>query len=517
MKNNYQAIGSVGEKKLSVLLWSILIGLLSGLVVVGYRAVLNCAEKLAFIIYRFLREYLIWFPVWMTLLIVMGIAVGKMVKKNDMISGSGIPQVKGIMMGYIKDTWFGTLCLKFIGGTVAILGGLSLGREGPSVQLGACVAEGVTKKVKATRMEKKVLIASGASAGLSAAFNAPLAGVVFALEEIFKYFSPLILLSTMAAAVAADFVAKNVFGMEHVFQFPEVGMIPLSSYWILLLLGAVLGAAGAFYNKVLLATQRLYRKLLPQDKRPLIPFILAGILGLTFPSVLCGGHEIISQFNLSTGIFMLFLLLLVKFLFSMISFGSGSPGGIFFPLLIIGGTIGAIFGSVSVHWLGFSQNLFFNFVILAMAGYFTAIVRAPITGIILITEMTGSLHHLLSLTVVSITAYIVADLLKSAPVYESLLENLLKTKNILPEKEEHSKKILIDTIVQHGSKIAGKQVKEIKWPRRSLLLSIKRMETEIIPKGDTIIQEGDYLILITDLNSEWKTRERINTLACAPE
>ena len=516
MKNNYQAIGSVGEKKLSVLLWSILIGLLSGLVVVGYRAVLNYAEKLAFIIYRFLREYLIWFPVWMTLLIVMGIAVGKMVKKNDMISGSGIPQVKGIMMGYIKDTWFGTLCLKFIGGTVAILGGLSLGREGPSVQLGACVAEGVTKKVKATRMEKKVLIASGASAGLSAAFNAPLAGVVFALEEIFKYFSPLILLSTMAAAVA-DFVAKNVFGMEHVFQFPEVGMIPLSSYWILLLLGAVLGAAGAFYNKVLLATQRLYRKLLSQDKRPLIPFILAGILGLTFPSVLCGGHEIISQFNLSTGIFMLFLLLLVKFLFSMISFGSGSPGGIFFPLLIIGGTIGAIFGSVSVHWLGFSQNLFFNFVILAMAGYFTAIVRAPITGIILITEMTGSLHHLLSLTVVSITAYIVADLLKSAPVYESLLENLLKTKNILPEKEEHSKKILIDTIVQHGSKIAGKQVKEIKWPRRSLLLSIKRMETEIIPKGDTIIQEGDYLILITDLNSEWKTRERINTLACAPE
>ena len=233
MKNNYQAIGSVGEKKLSVLLWSILIGLLSGLVVVGYRAVLNYAEKLAFIIYGFLREHLIWFPVWMTLLIVMGIAVGKMVKKNDMISGSGIPQVKGIMMGYIKDTWFGTLCLKFIGGTVAILGGLSLGREGPSVQLGACVAEGVTKKVKATRMEKKVLIASGASAGLSAAFNAPLAGVVFALEEIFKYFSPLILLSTMAAAVAADFVAKNVFGMEHVFQFPEaLSLVPQALFTI---------------------------------------------------------------------------------------------------------------------------------------------------------------------------------------------------------------------------------------------------------------------------------------------
>lgn len=516
MKNNYQAISSVGEKKLPVLLWSIVIGLLAGLVVVAYRIVLNYAEKLSFTIYGFLQESPGWIPVWMLVLVILGILVGKMVKKNDMISGSGIPQVKGIMMGYIKDTWFGTLCLKFIGGAAAILGGLSLGREGPSVQLGACVAEGVAKKGKITRMEKKVLIASGASAGLSAAFNAPLAGVVFALEEIFKYFSPLILLSTMAAAVAADFVAKNVFGMAHVFQFPEVGVIPLSSYWILLLLGAVLGATGAFYNQVLLAAQRFYQKL-PRDKRPLIPFVLAGILGLVFPSVLCGGHEIVSQLNLSTGLLMLFALLVMKFLFSMISFGSGSPGGIFFPLLIIGGTIGAIFGTIAVHWLGFSSDLFFNFVILAMAGYFTAIVRAPITGIILITEMTGSLHHLLSLTVVAITSYIVADLLKSAPVYESLLENLLKTKNILPKEEEANQKILIDTIVQHGSKIAGKQVKEIRWPRRTLLLSIKRMENEIIPKGDTVLQEEDYLILITDLNSEWKTRERIHALTCAPE
>ena len=123
-------------------------------------------------------------------------------------------------------------------------------------------------------------------------------------------------------------------------------------------------------------------------------------------------------------------MLVAKFLFSIISFGSGAPGGIFFPLLIIGGTFGAVFGYISINYLGISSELFNNFIIISMAGYFTAIVRAPITGIILITEMTGSFSNLLSLSIVSIISYIIADALKSEPIYDSLLKNLL-TKIIL--------------------------------------------------------------------------------------
>ncbi|HBI27116.1 MAG TPA: ClC family H(+)/Cl(-) exchange transporter, partial [Peptococcaceae bacterium] len=118
------------------------------------------------------------------------------------------------------------------------------------------------------------------------------------------------------------------------------------------------------------------------------------------------------------------LLLLFKFILSMISFGSGAPGGIFFPLLVMGSIIGAIFGNVAINFLGFDQSLFFNFVIIAMAGFFTAIVRAPITGIILLIEMTGSFANLLSLTFVSIVTYITATLLKSKPIYDTLLRNM---------------------------------------------------------------------------------------------
>jgi H+/Cl- antiporter ClcA len=277
-----------------------------------------------------------------------------------MISGSGIPQVKGVIMGYFKNNWLSTLIAKFFGGAVSILAGLSLGREGPSIQLGACVAQGVGDKLAASRTEKKVLIASGASAGLAAAFNAPLAGAMFAMEEIFKYFSPAILLSTMMSAVVADFVSKIVFGINPVFNFDVQSSIPLSGYWLLFILGAIIGAAGAFYNFVLLQTQKLYKrtKWLNVKTRPVIPFVLAGLLGLVFPIALGSGHRIVGELQLSAGITFLLLMLVVKFLFSMISFGSGAPGGIFFPLLIIGATIGAIFGNIAVNYIGLDPKLF---------------------------------------------------------------------------------------------------------------------------------------------------------------
>lgn len=514
MINNYKSIKDINANKLHIIIWSLLIGLFAGTVVVLYRLVLTHAEEISFSIYNFLKENILFIPFWIITLIVIGYVIGELISRNSMISGSGIPQVKGQIMGYFKNTWLKTLFSKFLAGALGILGGLSLGREGPSIQLGACAAEGLCKKFNGTRMEKKILIASGASAGLSAAFNAPLAGVMFSLEEIFKYFSPLILLSTMTSAVVADFVSKEVFGLSSIFNFNVQGVIPLHLYHLLIILGIILGLSGALYNIIILKTQSLYKRIrfIPKKALPIIPLMVAIIFGLLFPTVLGGGHRVIESLHLSTGITMLIVIFILKFIFSMISFGSGAPGGIFFPLLILGGTIGAIFASICINFLGYDSGLFYNFVILSMAGYFTAIVRAPITGIVLIIEMTGSFHHLLSLGVVSIISYIVADAVKSIPIYDSLLENQLKNQDLFFNEKENNKKIMIDSIVQYGSSIANKKVKDITWPKRSLLVSIKRMDKEIIPKGETLIKEGDYLLLITDTNNEYTTREALSKI-----
>ena len=511
IKNNYDAVINTHSKNLHILYKSILIGLLVGVVASLYRLILMGAEELSLNIFSYLKLHFILLPIAFLLLIGIGLIVGKLISKFNMIGGSGIPQVKGIIMGYFKSNWLGTLISKFIGGALSILGGLSLGREGPSIQLGACVAQGVGDKFSKSRTEKKVLIASGASAGLAAAFNAPLAGAMFAMEEIFKYLSPIILLSTMASAVAADFVSRMFFGSTPIFDFKVISSIPLSEYWLLFLLGAVLGIAGAFYNYILILTQKIYKKIkwLNVKTRTLVPFILAGILGILFPLALGSGHKIIGELQLPASITFLLLILVIKFAFSIISFGSGAPGGIFFPLLIIGAVIGAIFGNVSINFLGVNQNLFYNFIILAMAGYFTAIVRAPITGVILLTEMTGSFTHLLSLAVVSIVAYVVADLLKSAPIYDSLLENQILEREIEIDEHDDSKKVTIEVVVHYGSIAEKKLVKEINFPKDCLLIAIKRRGKEFIPRGDTKILAEDYLIFLTSISNEVKVRETL--------
>lgn len=487
---------------------SSLIGVIAGLFCVIYRLMLTEAEEVCFGIYNFISANTKFIPVLFIGLAITGYLIGRLVEKYPVISGSGIPQVKATIMGHMKGAWFSTLIAKLIGGTVSVLSGLSLGREGPSIQLGACVGQGISNRFATSQTEKRIYIASGASAGLAAAFNAPLSGMMFAIEEIFKYFSPMILLSTMVAAISADFISMLFFGINNVFSFEITQSIPIEYYWLFLILGIILGLSGVFYNICLVKSQKIYQSMskLPMRIRMIIPFIFAGILGLTFPVVLCGGHSVIEQLNIQTGITFLILALIIKFFFSMISFGSGAPGGIFFPLLVLGATIGAIFAKVIIPVTGLDEVLFYNFVIIAMAAYFTAIVRAPLTGIILLVEMTGTLSQLLPLIITSAVAYVLAEELHNKPVYESLLENLL-AKRGLHTSTSNKTKILVEVIVQYGSLIEEKAIHSLELPPNCLIVSIKRGEVDITPNGDTVIKSGDFLTVLTSISKELDVRE----------
>ncbi|MDD6796406.1 MAG: chloride channel protein [Clostridiaceae bacterium] len=513
MKSGFDIIANDRSAKIKLISKALLVGVISSFVAVGYRYALAYAEKICFYIYNYLNGNKSAISLWFISLALIGFIVGKIVEKEPYSGGSGIPQVKGFLGGYLSNRPLSSILYKFVGGTLSIISGLSLGREGPSVQLGACTGDIISKKFKSSRLERRLLMSSGASAGLSAAFNAPLAGALFSVEEIYKYLSPLVLVSTITASVAADFVSKNFFGLKPVFDFGRTESIPLKFYYLLIILGIILGAFGAFYNKVTLQCQKLYGKIkLKTSIKMLIPFLTAGVLGLLFPSVLCGGHAALEEFSLNNTLSLLILVLVLKFLFSIFSFGSGAPGGIFFPLLIIGAGTGATLGYIAINYLGVDAEYFNNFIIIAMAGYFSAIVRAPITGIILITEMTNSLNHLLSLTIVSIIAYIVADALNSDPIYDSLLDNLLKKNNINTYHKTSKKKIIISNVVEFGSLIENQAIKDLNFPCNSLIVSINRGDKSVVPKGDTIIKAGDEILTMTDLKDEWKMREHLHSL-----
>lgn len=496
----------------------LLVGAVAGGIVLLYRLVLAYAGEWLQMILHYAKGSPVKMCLWFVILVLFAVIVGLLVKWEPMISGSGIPQLEGEMIGKLNQRWYRVLPAKFLGGFLSLFAGLSLGREGPSIQLGAMTGKGISKMLDRGKTEEKFLLTCGASAGLSAAFHAPLAGVMFSLEEIHKNFSVSVLVSVMTSSITADYISSKVFGLDPVFQFDIGHALPQSYYWMILLLGVILGVMGAFYNWFTLTVQGLYKKTkgLNEITRVMIPFLLAGVLGFIMPELLGSGHNLIDalthgELALTSVVF----LLVAKFVFSAICFGSGAPGGIFFPLLELGAFIGGIFGMVGTTSFGMRPEYINNFVLLAMAGYFTAIVRAPITGIILIFEMTGSLSQMLSLSVVSIVAYVVASLMKSEPIYESLLGRLLKNQG-QEQVKTTGQKILSEHVIMHGSLLVHKAVAQIDWPKHCLLVAIKRGEKEIIPKGGTILSASDVIVTINDERDFSYVHEKMEAL-CAEQ
>lgn len=413
------------------------VGLIGGFIVLLYRVALTFAGNWLIKILSYIKGNPFRCAVWFLILMALAWIVGRLVKWEPMISGSGIPQVEGEVSGRLSQNWKRVLPAKFAGGFLCMLGGLSLGREGPSIQLGAMAGQGISRALGRGKREEKFLMTCGASAGLSAAFHAPLAGMMFAVEEIHKTFSIPILLPVMTASVTADYIASHILGLDPVFHFQITEYLPQNYYWLLILLGILVGVSGVFYNWGMLKAQELYRKIpfLKETGRLLIAFLTAGVLGLVMPSVLGSSSGLIVSLTKGEMVLgMVVLTLVAKFLFSAVSFGSGAPGGIFFPLLILGALLGAVFAMTGAEFFGLDPVYINNFVLLGMTGFFTAIVRAPLTGIILLFEMSGSISQMLSLSIVSVTAYIVATLMRSEPIYDSLLKRILKADTIVHDK-----------------------------------------------------------------------------------
>ena len=431
------AFRALGNLKYRIILEGIVVGLLVGIVISAFRYALSQMDVLRNVMLglavpeegSFLSglEGHIW-----TGLIILGIfavLVSYFVYKEPYISGSGIPQVKGELIGRIHTDWLRILLLKFFGGIMAIGSGLALGREGPSIQLGGMVGKGVSRLSGRLKSEERLLISAGSGAGLAAAFGAPLAGVVFVIEELRKDFDPKVLLSTMAASITSEYVASFVFGLDPVFAVFAFSKPTLTDYWMILILGLLLGALGVLYNKAIAVSQDLQSKIRPRWLKAVFAVLAIGIVYTICPECLGSGHHLVEETGY--GLHMagtLALFLIVRFFFSVYSFGTGAPGGIFLPLLVLGALAGGLFTTVVSPLAGLPTGNEAFYVILGMAGLFAAIVRAPLTGIILISEMTGTLPGLLPLSLVALVSFLTAEALGGQPVYDQLLDRILNKK-----------------------------------------------------------------------------------------
>lgn len=417
---------------LRLLLEGLAVGLGAGISISVFRYLLAGSEILRPVIYHNLREALAdgqwqWLALYILSFIIIAYLLKLIVAREPMCTGSGIPQIKGILQGDMSMRWFSVLWSKIIGGVLAIGAGMSLGREGPSVQIGACVGQGLSQTGRRTGFESRILMTAGAGAGLAAAFNAPLAGVIFGLEEMQKTISPALLLTGITASITAATVTEVVFGMSPVFSMGYLLPLPLNLFDVLVAAGIVIGLLGRLFNIALAYSLSTYSRLgLSGMKKPLVPLALAGILGFVLPEILGGGNLLVDSLVVTDyTIGFLCLLFVGKFLFTMICFGSGVPGGIFLPMLVLGAAGGAVLAKLLVLAGLLPAMYYADIIVFGMAAYFSSVVKSPVTGSILILEMTGSFQHMLALLVVSLTAYVISDLTGGRPVYDELLDRAL--------------------------------------------------------------------------------------------
>lgn len=491
---------------LKLLFYGIIVGLFAGFFSSFYRFIVSEIEKFIKIIIEITRTNLFIYIILILVCIVVSLIVARVKKFSPLCGGSGIPQVEAELKGYLDANSYKVLFAKIFGGSLTALCGFSVGREGPSIQIGAMCGKIISRIFKKSKTQEKFLITCGASAGLSAAFNAPIAGALFSIEEVHRHISKKLLVVCMSASITADFISKVLYGTKTVFHLTLNNLIPLSSYWLIIVFGLFLSVLGVLYNFLMKVFMQINDKLKLKNSFKMVPYFLVPILILFYmPYILGGGGFLMKELQTANfSLKMLFIIFIVKLLFSIICFTSGIPGGIFFPILVLGATLGAIFGNI------FDPMYINIFIILGMAGYLTSIVRAPITAIILIFEMTGNLSYLLPLSIVCLITYSVTNYLKSLPVYEYLLERLLERQKI--KHIENTEKIVAKVAIEMGSKIVNKKIKEINLPKNMLITNIDRSVEQIIPNGETKLLNGDVINVLVDENELYETLEYLNKL-----
>jgi len=414
-----------------------IVGLLAGLMGVAFEKAVHMIAHWRLSMLASVEKYwILLFPLAFILSALLAVVGYYLVRRfAPEASGSGIPEIEGALEELRPVRWWRVIPVKFIGGMGTLGAGMVLGREGPTVQLGGNIGRMVLDIFRMKSIEARhSLLATGAAAGLSAAFNAPLAGILFIIEEMrlqFRY--SVISIKAVFIGVIMSSIVFRVFNGEHaVIAVGKLAIAPVNTLWLYLLLGMIFGIVGVAFNALIFKTQDMFQRLHggKLKKVLIIGAVLGGVcgvLGVIEPEAAGGGFELIpiaaaGHYTVGTLLF----IFIARVATTLLCFGSGAPGGIFAPMLALGTLLGTAFGMASTALFPAYHLEAGTFAIAGMGALFAASVRAPLTGIVLVLEMTDNYQLILPMIITCLGATLLAQFLGGKPLYSSLLARTLE-------------------------------------------------------------------------------------------
>jgi CIC family chloride channel protein len=494
------------------------VGLLAGSVGVVFGLLVQLCEKAARHLLKWAHHWPAWgWMLWPLAAALMAIFAGWIVARYaPEAAGSGIPQVKAVLLHLDRLSWRRVLPVKLLSGTAALTAGLSLGREGPTVQMGAAMGQLAALILKLPKRNHNQMIAAGAGAGLAAAFNAPLAGFIFVIEELQRELSPLTFSLALIACVLADVIMRSVLGQQPSFFVRDVVTPPLEALPFCVLVGIGTSLLGAVFSKSLLRMLAWAKRLTLRTRLTLtglLAFAIA-LIAWWLPELSGGGYgsaqEILSgRYSNLDSLRWLLLLLALRLLLTVLSYATGVAGGIFAPMLAMGASFGVIAGMLSGRFIPGAGDLTIAFAVVAMSALFAAVVRAPLTGIVLVLEMTANYSLLLPLMVASLTAYLLAERLGYKPIYEALLEARLAGNDDPHPGDSHP--VWLDVVIEPHSILDGRMVRDLHWPAGCLIVTITHGGHEQTPAAATQLRAGDHLRVVIGEHAPAVIREVLSS------
>lgn len=493
---------------LPLIIVGILTGAFCGVITGLYQFLSVLLIKYNMKIFSFIQKHLIYLPAAYGVNIIIGLILGFAIDYLKEIRGSGIPYIESVARGNITLTWYYSLPGMFFVSLAAIFSGLTVGSEGPSVFIGGCIGYAIGKIIKMNQLHDMLLVAAGSSAGLAVAFDAPLTGMIFALEEVYRKFSTQIILVSVICVSSSQLISHLIYG-RHILKIKPliISEFGHQEFGISMLCGVCGGILGTIFNILIYKARNLFKqiKFIPMKLYVIIPEIIAVTLCTFFPNGAYGGSSVLKMIlNEELKTWEMGALFAVRMAAILICFGSKVSGGIFIPMLSVGALLGGLIGKLMVE-AGWESEQYSFMVLMTMSAFFTGVVRAPLTAVILPVELTLQFAGWLGPITSVACAYVVAETFRVQPLYEKLMELLVEKR----DDEDINKFDEFSYFVSAESVICNLTVREIILPQGTTLTHIVRDHTLFFPSENTQILEGDEVFIMCEIERMDEVQEQM--------
>ncbi len=510
MKSKIKNKGSVYVNAVQLIVVGSITGIFVGIVVTLYNLCASFAEGTAKGIYLAVRQSPAFIPLLLIALLFGAFFLSVAIRLVPMIKGSGIPQTEGATRGILRFKWYRDAVAMFAVSLLSIFMGLSAGAEGPSVHIGATVGDGVSSVTKRNEMIRRYQITGGACAGLAIAIGAPMSGMAFAFEEAHKRFTPEVFICAFSSVIMGMVTKAVLFivtGLPLHTGFNSFSLAELQNweYGFVVLSAIICGLLGVLLFKSVFWVRKLFKRIKLKKRwltdwvKMSIAVLIGGLFSLATVNLMGGGHAFIETLGSLASeetptlfgmpiIYTLAAVLVMKAFITVLNMGASVPCGTFIPMLAIGACIGALTSEVWIS-LGMSEESKDIIIMICMASFFATVVKAPITAVIMVVEMTHSFTPLLSVIIGVSIGYFIGDIARTDSIYETLLEQIVE------ESDQKVKKQSVQfTFTAMPLSIAiGREIRDVLWPNNARVTKIIRNGEAVFPSADTVISEGDEL------------------------